>query len=133
MINYECSPVNCLDSGKVNCVKNDINIVPLKSGEKSVDRPLWGLSTGRVLVRQREQLHQPDGPHHQVLRRAVSLKVQLKTAPLSGWRAGLLRIRGVQRLPTGPLIRLISFASFSPRKSLQCTDAAIYFWRLLAA
>ena len=25
---------------------------------------------GRVLVRQREQLHQPDGPHHQVLRGA---------------------------------------------------------------
>ena len=68
VINYGCTPVNWLDSGKVNCVKNDINIVPLKSGEKSVDRPLWGLSTGRVLVRQREQLHLSDGPHHQVLR-----------------------------------------------------------------
>ena len=32
--------VNCLDSGKVNCVKNDINIVSLKSGEKPVHRPL---------------------------------------------------------------------------------------------
>ena len=25
---------------------------------------------GRVVVRQRKLLHQPDGPHHQVLRRA---------------------------------------------------------------
>ena len=42
---------------------------------------------------EREQLHQPDGAHHQVLRRAVILKAQLKMAPLSKRRAGLFMFR----------------------------------------
>ena len=51
--------ISQLGRAKQDKLQKENTIIVDGSGDKN---------SGRVLVRQREQLHQPDGPHHQVLR-----------------------------------------------------------------
>ena len=74
MIHFHCSSESNRLRGTVGVFYKDVP----KSLRLKTRKPLCGATlrlphlsgAGRVLVRQREQLHQPDGSHHQVLRRA---------------------------------------------------------------
>ena len=54
---------------------------------------LWITIPGRLLVRQRELLHQPDGPHHQALRQAAVILGQTEFRGRSRKGAAFLQIQ----------------------------------------